>query len=152
MHILFSHSFVDWHLGCFHILAIINSKMLPHTYQNVLCLVAQLCPILSDPLDCSPPGSSVHRDFPGKNIGVSCHTCLQGIFLTQGWNPGLLCCRQILYPLSYPGSPWLSSKSLQVANVGEDMEKGKPSYTVGKNMNWCSHYGKQYGDSSKNWK
>ena len=109
----------------------------------------QLCPILSDPLDCSPPGSSVHRDFPGKNIGVSCHTCLQGIFLTQGWNPGLPCCRQILYPLSYPRSPWLSSKSLQVANVGEDMEKRKPSYTVGKNMNWCSHYGKQYGDSSK---
>ena len=120
--------------------------LLYHTYQNVLCLVAQLCLILSDPLDCSPPGSSVHGDFPGKNIGVSCHTCLQGIFLTQGWNPGLPCCRQILYPLSYPGSPWLTSRSLQVANVGEDMEKRKPSYTFGKNVNWCNHYGKQYGE------
>ena len=30
-------------------------------------------------------------DFPGKNIGVGCHALLQGIFLTQGWNPCLLC-------------------------------------------------------------
>ena len=30
-------------------------------------------------------------DFPGKNAGVGCHTLLQGIFPTQGSNPGLLC-------------------------------------------------------------
>ena len=36
-------------------------------------------------------------DFPGKNTGVGCHTLLQGIFPTQGWNPCLLHCRQILY-------------------------------------------------------
>ena len=30
-------------------------------------------------------------DFPGKNIGVDCHALLQGIFLTQGSNPHLLC-------------------------------------------------------------
>ena len=29
------------------------------------------------------------------------------------------------------------------------MEKGEPSYTVGGNVSWCSHYGKQYGASSK---
>ena len=29
------------------------------------------------------------------------------------------------------------------------MEKTEPSYTVGGNVNWCSHYGKQYGGSSK---
>ena len=29
------------------------------------------------------------------------------------------------------------------------MEKREPSYTVGGNVNWCSHYGKQYGSSSK---
>ena len=29
------------------------------------------------------------------------------------------------------------------------MEKREPSYTVGGNVNWCSHYGKQYGGSSK---
>ena len=31
-----------------------------------LCLVAQLCPPLCDPMDCSPPRSSVHGDSPGK--------------------------------------------------------------------------------------
>ena len=42
---------------------------------------------------------------PGKNTEVSCHFLLQGIFLTQGSNPGLPHCRQILYHLSPQGSP-----------------------------------------------
>ena len=41
----------------------------------------------------------------GKNIGVSCHALLQGIFPAQGWNPGLPHGRQILYCLSHQGSP-----------------------------------------------
>ena len=53
----------------------------------VLCLVTQLCLTLCDPMDCSPPGSSVHEDSPGKNTGVSCHALLQRIFPTQGSNP-----------------------------------------------------------------
>ena len=36
----------------------------------VLCLVTQLCPTLCNPVDCSPPGSSVPGDSPGKNTGV----------------------------------------------------------------------------------
>ena len=36
-------------------------------------------------------------DFPGKNIGVGCHFLLWGIILTQGSNPHLLHCGQILY-------------------------------------------------------
>ena len=43
-------------------------------------------------------------DFPGKDTGVGCHFLLQGIFPTQGSNPGLLNCREILYRLSYKGS------------------------------------------------
>ena len=54
-------------------------------------------------MDCSPPGSSVHGDSPGKNTGVGCHAFLQGIFPTQGSNPGLLHCRRILYCLSHQG-------------------------------------------------
>ena len=50
-----------------------------------------------DPVDCSPPGSSVQGDSPGKNTGVGCHAVLLEIFPTQGSNPGLLHCRQILY-------------------------------------------------------
>ena len=44
-------------------------------------------------------------DFLGKNTGVGCHFLLQGIFPTQGLNPGLLHCRQKLYHLSHQGSP-----------------------------------------------
>ena len=112
-------------------------------FCTVLCLVAQLCPTLWDPMDCSPPGSSVcgilqartlewvamlssrgssqprdrtqvshvvGRFFtiepPGKpkNTGAGSLSLLQGIFLTQELNGGLLHCRWILYQLSYEGS------------------------------------------------
>ena len=44
-------------------------------------------------------------DFPVKDTGVGCHFLLQGVFPTQGSNPGLLHCRQILYQLRYKESP-----------------------------------------------
>ena len=44
-------------------------------------------------------------NFPGQNTGVGNLSLLQGIFPTQGWNPGLPHCRWILYQLSYKGSP-----------------------------------------------
>ena len=66
-----------------------------------VCLVAQLCPTLCHPMDCSPPGSSVHGDSPGKNTGVGCPALLQGIFPTERLNPGLPHCGQILYGLSH---------------------------------------------------
>ena len=62
-----------------------------------LCLVAQSCSTLQGPMDCNRPGSSVPGDFPGKNPGVGLHILLWGIFPTQGSNPGLSHCRQILY-------------------------------------------------------
>ena len=49
----------------------------------------QSCPTLCNPMDCSPPGSSLHS--PGKNTGVGGHGLLQGIFPTQGLNPDLFC-------------------------------------------------------------
>ena len=78
----------------------------------VLCLVAQLCPTLCDPMDCSPPVSSVRGDSPAKNTGVGCHALLQGIFPTQGSSPGLLHCGWILYQLSHKGSPRILSEPL----------------------------------------
>ena len=66
-----------------------------------LCLVAQSCLTLCNPMDCSPLGSSVHGDSPGKNSGAGCHALLQEIFTTQGSNPDCLHCRQILYCLSH---------------------------------------------------
>ena len=54
--------------------------------------------ILCDPMDC--PWNS-----PGQNTGVGSLSLLQGIFLTQGSNRGLLHCRRIICQLSYQGSP-----------------------------------------------
>ena len=48
---------------------------------------------------CSPWNS------PGQNTGVGSLSLLQGIFPTQGSNPGLPHCRRILYQLSHQGSP-----------------------------------------------
>ena len=53
----------------------------------------------SVPMNCSLPGSSVHGDSSGKNTGVGSHSLLQGIFLTQESNWGLLRCRWIPYQL-----------------------------------------------------
>ena len=72
---------------------------------TMLCLVGQSYPTLCDRMDCSPSGSSVYGDSPGKNTGVGCHPLLQGIFPTQGSNPGLPHCRWILYHLSHQESP-----------------------------------------------
>ena len=51
---------------------------------------------------------------PDKNTGVDCHFLLQGIFLTQALNPGLLLCRQILYHLSYRNVLWYQGMSCQL--------------------------------------
>jgi len=59
--------------------------------------VAESCPTLCNPMDCSLVG----KNSPGKNTGVGCHFLLQGIFLTQGLNLGLPHWRQTLYPLSH---------------------------------------------------
>ena len=107
----------------------------------VMCLFPQSCPTLCDPMDCSPQGSSVHGDSPGKNTGsqlpcpsagdlpnpgiiprspplqvdslpaespgkpkntgVGSLLLLQGKFLTQELNQGLLHYRWILYQLKY---------------------------------------------------
>ena len=59
------------------------------------------------------------RDFPGKNTGVGCHSLLQGIFLPQGSNPGLLHCRWILYCQSHQGSPFLSTVAVNLSISGD---------------------------------
>ena len=46
-------------------------------------------------------------------------------------------------------SEWLSSKRIQITNVGEGVEKEELSYIFGGNEDWWSHCGKQYGNFSK---
>ena len=55
-----------------------------------LYLAAQSYLTLYDPMDCSPPGSSVHGYSPSKNTGVGCRDLRQGILPTQGSNLYLL--------------------------------------------------------------
>ena len=73
---------------------------------NFLCLVAQSCLTLCNPMDCGPPGSSVHGDSPGKNTWMGFHALLQEIFLTLGSNPCLSCllqaCSLLLVPSGKP--------------------------------------------------
>ena len=77
--------------------------------------VAQSCPALCDSKDCSSPGSSVHGILQARILKWGCHSLLQGIFLTQRLNPGLLLCRQILYHLSHQGS----SRYIQFSSVAQ---------------------------------
>ena len=81
------------HKCCRHI------KIVLRTIRAVCyCLVAKSC----------PTRHLCPWDFPGKNTGVGCHFLLQGIFLTQGLNPCLLPCSQVLYHLSHQGSLYWS--------------------------------------------
>ena len=70
-----------------------------------MCLITQSCLTLCNQMGCSPAGSSVHGDSPGKNTGVGCHALFRGIFPTQGLNLVLLHCRWILYHLNLQRSP-----------------------------------------------
>ena len=73
------------------------------------------CPTLCDPMDCSPPGSSVHGILPGKSTGVSYHALPQGIFPTQGSNSHPLRCGRVVLPLSHQGSPIESQEVAKLA-------------------------------------
>ena len=78
----------------------------PGGFHSKICVCAhslQPCPTLCDPMDCSPPGSSVYGDSLGKNTGVSCHALLQRIFPNQGSNPCFWCLLQDSLPLATPG-------------------------------------------------
>ena len=80
------------------------STIRPEIYQHInsespsrprvcvcACPVTQLCPTLCNTLDYSPQGSSVYGILQARIHCCGCHFLLQGIFLTQGSNPHLLC-------------------------------------------------------------
>ena len=141
---IYTHIYV--HFICIHLLQPYTHQwtlsLLPYLGTGCLCCAQLLSHVrLCNPMECSPPGSSVHADSPGmqwsampssrrssqpRNQTQVSHfagrfftdgatrkaqeywsrlSLLQGIFLTQEVNWGLLHCRQILYQLSYQGSP-----------------------------------------------
>ena len=73
-----------------------------------------------NPMDCSPPDSSVHGNSPGKNTGVGCHALLQGIFPTQGSNYS-----QILYQLSQQGSPFPGGSVSKESAAKKEMQEAR---------------------------
>ena len=60
---------------------------------------------------------SVYGIFQAR---VGCHFLLQGIFPTQGSNPGLLHCRQMLYRLSHQGSLQLKERAIEIVAFGRE--------------------------------
>ena len=78
----------------------------------------------TDSLPSEPPGMP-------KNTGVDSLSLLQGTFLTQELNRGLLHCRQILYQLSYQGSPSIMRDGSKV----EWVERSVPGMT--QKCTWC---------------
>ena len=106
---------VHWHVPICEIELLVNSSIEENgelhnsignqgQWKKVKVLVSQSCLTSCNSTDL--PGSSPW-DSPGKNTGVGCHSHLQGIFETQGSNPGLLHCRQNLYYLIHQGSSCL---------------------------------------------
>ena len=75
-----------WPSPAFHIFFPLHSFTLSGLWWYS---VAQSCLALCDPMDCSPPGSSVHG-ISQSTVLECCHFLLQGIFPTQGSNPSLL--------------------------------------------------------------
>ena len=66
---------------------------MPGTEYVCVCLGTQSCLTLCNPMDRVAWWATVHGDSPSNSTGVGCHALLQGIFPTQGSNPGLLHCR-----------------------------------------------------------
>ena len=100
-----------------------------------MCMYAkslQSRPTLCNPMDCSPPELLCPWNSPGQNTGVGSLSLLQGIFPTQGSNPGLPHCRRILYQLSHKGSPrileWVTYPFLQWIFPTQELNRGLLHY------------------------
>ena len=79
----------------------------PHDAEHLSAALqfreSESCSVVSDSLQ--PHGLYSPWNSPGQNTGVDSLSLLQGIYPTQGSNPGILDCRRILYQLSHKGSP-----------------------------------------------
>ena len=92
----------------------------PYRLEKSESEVAQLCPTLYDPMDCSLPGSSVHGIFQARVLEWVAISFSRGSFLTQGSNLGLLHCRQMLYHLSHHNCLTVVNKMIVSSNPGEE--------------------------------
>ena len=121
-------------------LRILSRRGFPNILETQLKSESESCPVMSDSLWLY--GLYSPWNSPGQNTGVGSLSLHEGIFPTQGLNPGLLHCRQILYQLSHQGSPrvlewiaypfssgsspprnWTGSPSLQVDSLPTELSR-----------------------------
>ena len=81
-------------------------------------------------MDCSLPGSSVHGIFWARVLEQVALFILQGIFLTQGSNLGLLHCMQMLYWLSHQGSSSLVTEKINLSRQKRRQGNQKKSIDI----------------------
>ena len=89
--------------------------------------VAQSCLTLCDAMGCSPRGSCVHGILQARIPEWVAISFSRGIFLTQGSNPGLSHCRQILYHLSHLGRPFRVLCTISVRHLEIPRRRSPPS-------------------------
>ena len=97
-----TRSWAAWEALCMHCIA---QGTILNTLWSMKCVSRSVMSNSLRPHGLWPARHRCPWDFPSKNTGVGCHFLLQGIFPTQGLNPGLLHCRWIIYHLSHQGSP-----------------------------------------------
>ena len=83
--------------------------------------ISQSCPTLCNPVDCSPPSSSVHGILQARIVEWIAISFSRGIFPTWGLNPGLPHCRQTLYCLEPPEKP-----SMKVLHTKKKVKRELP--------------------------
>ena len=92
-----------------HAWKLLREQILKVLRLRKLCVYAQSCPTLCSPMDCSPPGSSVHGVFLARKR-VGCHVLFQGIFPTLGMEP------------ASPASPALTGRFFTTSATWEAQE------------------------------
>ena len=107
--------------------------------MSVSVLGAQLCPTLR-PDGLSPTRLLCPWNSPDEKTWVGCHSPLQGIFLTQGWSPGLPHRRQLLYCLSHQGSPNMEQRSKCVLGIKLTLTTPRPATPLFSNYSQTTNY------------
>ena len=96
-HDFFIHSSVIGYLGCFHVLCSVQFSS-----------VAQSCPTLCNPMDCSTPGLPVHHQLP-EFTQTNGHESIESVMPS---NHLILCCPLLLLPSNFPSIMFLSNESV----------------------------------------
>ena len=104
------------------------------TEHHFYLKVQVACSVVPDSLQ--PHGLYSPWNSPGQNTGVGSLSFLQGIFPTQGSNPGLMHCRRILYQLNHKRSPFYSKER---TNYGYSDLGLWPEFSQ-KWTKWASHF------------